>query len=97
MHKKYRKPYRQERVIQPTRDGLRRVAESGCVICGRPAEIHHVRRYGAPRNGSPVLPLCPEHHRHGGHGTAIHAGRKKFAKNYGTEEELLVRQEEANA
>lgn len=80
-----------------TPDRLRQIAESGCVICGRPAEIHHVRHYGSSRAEAPVLPLCPDHHRHGGHGTAVHAGRKAFAKRFGTEEELLEKMEDVNA
>lgn len=40
-----------------------------CVICGRPADLHHIDRVGAGRNrdeiiheGMEVLPLCREHH-----------------------------------
>jgi hypothetical protein len=52
---------------------LNQIAGFGCIICseilgiegGSPAEIHHVRRYGAKRATSPVLPLCPIHHRLG--------------------------------
>ena len=40
-----------------------------CVICGRPADLHHVERVGMGRNreeviheGLEVLPLCREHH-----------------------------------
>jgi hypothetical protein len=51
---------------------LNKIAELGCILCsevlgieGSPAELHHVRRYGAKRATSPILPLCPEHHRLG--------------------------------
>ena len=51
---------------------LNQIAELGCILCsevlgfeGTPAELHHVRRFGAKRATSPVLPLCPEHHRLG--------------------------------
>jgi hypothetical protein len=51
---------------------LNKIAELGCILCsevlgieGTPAELHHVRRYGAKRATSPILPLCPEHHRLG--------------------------------
>jgi hypothetical protein len=51
---------------------LSKIAELGCILCsevlgfeGTPAELHHVRRYGAKRATSPILPLCPEHHRLG--------------------------------
>lgn len=40
-----------------------------CVVCGRPADLHHVERVGMGRNreeiiheGLEVLPLCREHH-----------------------------------
>lgn len=40
-----------------------------CVVCGRPADLHHVERVGMGRNrdeiiheGMEVLPLCREHH-----------------------------------
>jgi len=49
-----------------------KIARLGCILCseylgieGTPAELHHVRRYGAKRATSPILPLCPEHHRLG--------------------------------
>lgn len=51
---------------------LNKIAELGCILCsevlgfeGTPAELHHVRRYGSVRATSPILPLCPEHHRNG--------------------------------
>lgn len=71
------------------------IARLGCILCHRlgygstPAEIHHIRRLGAVREDSEVLPLCPEHHRgqSGVHGL----GRKAFNAKYNlTEEELLV-------
>jgi len=36
-----------------------------------------------------AIPLCPEHHRDGDRGTAIHAGRESFEARFGTEQELL--------
>lgn len=54
------------------KNALNKIAELGCILCsevlgieGSPAELHHVRRYGAKRATSPILPLCPEHHRLG--------------------------------
>jgi hypothetical protein len=51
---------------------LNKIAELGCILCsevlgieGTPAELHHVRRYGAKRATSPILPLCSQHHRLG--------------------------------
>lgn len=45
-----------------------------------------------PRQMSPVIPLCPEHHTGN---TGIHGmGRKAFATHYGvTEEDLLAQTE----
>ena len=49
-----------------------KIAELGCILCsevygfeGTPSELHHVRRHGNVRSASPVLALCPEHHRNG--------------------------------
>jgi hypothetical protein len=73
-----------------------KIARLGCILCSTilgfedtPAELHHIRRAGK-RITSPVIPLCPEHHR-GNDG--IHGlGRKSFEAKYGvTEEELLER------
>ena len=39
-----------------------------CMICGRPAERHHIfggsNRHRATKDGM-IVPLCPEHHREG--------------------------------
>ena len=50
-----------------------RVAEYGCVVCQRPAELHHVLRMAGKvtrRDPRYVVPLCDEHHRgrYGVHG-----------------------------
>jgi hypothetical protein len=76
-----------------------KVAELGCILCkklgfeGTPCEIHHIRRAGI-RNESPVVGLCPIHHR--GSKSGIHGmGRKAFERYYQTtEEELLAWTEE---
>jgi hypothetical protein len=68
---------------------LNQIAELGCILCsevlgiedGSPAEIHHVRRYGAVRSASPVLPLCPEHHR--GNSGVHGLGTKGFENKWG--------------
>jgi hypothetical protein len=76
-----------------------RVARIGCIVCinerhGRSAaELHHARTYaggGQKSSEFHVLPICPLHHRLGGVGVALHAGRQTWAKLYGTEEELLI-------
>ena len=79
---------------------LNQIAELGCILCsehfgieGTPAELHHVRRYGNVRFASPVLGLCPEHHRNGN--DSLHRlGVKGFEKKWGIScEELLERQD----
>jgi len=78
---------------------LNKIAELGCILCseilgiegGSPAEIHHVRRYGAKRSTSPVLPLCPIHHRLGN--DSFHSlGASGFERKWQVSlEELLER------
>jgi len=67
---------------------LSKIAGLGCILCsevlgiaGSPAELHHVRRYGAKRSTSPVLPLCPEHHR--GNSGVHGLGAKGFEAKWG--------------
>ena len=79
---------------------LNKIAELGCILCskvygfeGTPSELHHVRRYGAVWFASPVLALCPEHHRDGNdsfHRMGINAWEDKHGI---TIEELLERQD----
>ena len=78
---------------------FRRTAELGCSLCrhqgneGTPAELHHIRRT-MPRSVSPVIPLCPYHHR--GSNTSIHGmGRKRFEREYSVTEEELLEQTQA--
>ena len=77
---------------------LNQIAELGCILCsevlgfeGTPSELHHVRRYGAKRITSPILPLCPEHHRNGN--DSLHRlGVRGFESKWGIScEELLER------
>ncbi len=71
-----------------------KVADLGCIICGRPAELHHPRQgagMGQRASSYDVIPLCPDHHRTGGYGTAIHAGRWDWQKKHGTEADLLAK------
>lgn len=75
------------------KEHFRRIADIGCILCwhlgyeGTPAEIHHIRR-GGVRSKSPVIALCPEHHRGN---TGIHGlGRKGFERHHQTSEEALL-------
>jgi hypothetical protein len=73
---------------------MARVSRLGCILCSSvlgyedsPAELHHIRRAGV-RATSPIIPLCPEHHR-GNNG--IHGlGRKSFERKWNTTEEALL-------
>ena len=75
---------------------MARVSRLGCILCSTvlgykdsPAEIHHIRRAGV-RATSPIIPLCPEHHR-GNNG--IHGmGRKAFERKFNTTEEALLQE-----
>lgn len=80
------------------RDHMNRVAALFCVACRNaglgdsPAELHHIGNgtMGKRASNHEVIPLCPNHHRLGGHGVAVHAGRKAFEANFGTERNLLA-------
>lgn len=81
------------------RKHLDRLAQLGCIACIRaghesgPCEIHHPRsKAGMSQKAShyDAIPLCPAHHRTGGHGVAIHAGQRTWEARFGTEAELLA-------
>ena len=68
-----------------------RVAALGCIICGMPACIHHVRKNAENRNHMMILPLCDDHHsNYGVFGVALHAGVNEWEKNFGTQEKWLA-------
>lgn len=78
---------------------LDRVALLGCCVCKNlgypdsPAGIHHIRTgqgRGQRSSHFETLPLCATHHQTGGYCIAYHSGPKIWAKNYGTETELLI-------
>ena len=80
------------------KEHLSKVASVGCIVCRMqgneesPAEIHHIRHgQGMSQRASnyDAIRLCHMHHRTGGYGLAIHAGRKEFERLYGTELGLL--------
>ena len=77
---------------------LNKLASMGCIVCVNsdlgetPAEIHHIGNgtMGKRANNYEAIPLCHFHHRTGNIGEAVHAGRKSFEANFGTEQELLL-------
>lgn len=79
------------------RDHIESVVSQGCLACrltgidDSPAEAHHIGNSAMGKKASnyEVIALCPIHHRLGGHGVAVHAGRESFEKVFGTEQELL--------
>jgi hypothetical protein len=78
------------------------IAQHGCIACHvlgygfSACEIHHIRTgagAGQKSHWSKAIGLCPNHHRNGGSGIAIHAGIRSFEKAIGmTEVELLEKQ-----
>lgn len=74
-----------------------KLARLGCLLCshlgynteGQAVEIHHIRRYGIPREQAPAVPLCAGHHRH--FKDSVHQlGAKGFSKHWGFEIETLL-------
>ena len=69
---------------------LAKLAGLGCILCGSPACIHHLRSgmgMGQRNTHDRAIPLCHFHHQ-GKEG--IHTlGTKTWQKKYGTELELL--------
>lgn len=75
------------------REYLGMIAGMGCCICGQPSEAHHITSgvgMGQRASHYDTIPLCPDHHRHGGHGVAIHAGKATWEVNFGSELEILA-------
>ena len=76
---------------------IAKVVESGCIVCVNlelgetPAEYHHTSNgmLGKKSDNYSGIALCHIHHRTGGYGVAIHAGRVQWESNFGTEQELL--------
>jgi hypothetical protein len=67
-----------------------RVAALGCILCGQPAEVHHLRDgQGMAQRASNwlVIPACPDHHR-GPRG--IHGDRSALKQANVTEIDLLA-------
>jgi len=63
-----------------------------CLVSGKRATLHHVRRYGEQKNDRRVVPLAPEYHLiQAGPQTSIEAlGKKKFEARYGIDLEAAI-------
>jgi hypothetical protein len=75
-----------------------KLKQLGCIVClletgvWSDPEIHHLRGelgVGQKRDHSRTIPLCPRHHRTGGHGIARHSGLKTWVARHGDETYLL--------
>lgn len=64
-----------------------RIAAMGCIVCGAPAEVHHVHSDGMKRlsrSHRRVAPLCSLHHRIGE--DAVHKlGHEGFTERHGVD------------
>lgn len=81
-----------KRPTKKEREHMSRVAALGCLICQRPAQIHHIRAgqgMGQRASHFETIPLCPQHHQDGGYGVALHSGQRTWEEIHGTERELL--------
>jgi len=76
---------------------IEKILQIGCVACRTmgiftpDCEVHHIsnKTMGKRASNLETIPLCAVHHRLGGYGVAVHAGRKAWEATYGTERELL--------
>lgn len=72
------------------------ISDLGCIVCKNlgygfsPAAIHHID--GKTKKGAhkKTIPLCGAHHQTGGYGVALHAGRKHWEDQFGTQQKLLM-------
>jgi hypothetical protein len=74
------------------KDYLAWIALLPCLVSGKRATVHHVRRYGEPKNDRRTVPLAPEYHQiQAGPQTSIEAlGKKKFEARYGIDLEAAI-------
>jgi hypothetical protein len=72
------------------REHMSKVASLGCLICQRPANVHHIRPIGLGMGKRSshyqTIPLCYDHHQGQ---FSIHNCKQEFEDTYGTEKQLL--------
>ena len=72
------------------REHMSKVASLGCLVCQRPANVHHIRPIGLGIGNRSshyeTIPLCYDHHQGK---FSIHNCKKEFEAMYGTEKQLL--------
>ena len=67
------------------------IAQQPCMISGKPATVHHVRRFGEPKSDHRILPLAPEYHQiQAGHTSIEALGKRKFEVMYGVNLETRI-------
>jgi hypothetical protein len=68
------------------------LAQQTCLVCRQPATVHHVRRYGEPKQDRRTVPLCPTHHQiQAGPYCSIEAlGKRKFEAAFGVDLEAAI-------
>lgn len=73
-----------------------RVAELGCLICGKSPQIHHKTGAGMGKKApyKQTMPLCIDHHTAGAFGECVHNGTKSFEAKYGTQDEMIAKTHE---
>ena len=72
--------------MTPEQRHKQRVAELGCLVCGNPANVHHIRAERI-KNDFLTIPLCREHHQGD---FSIHMSKRQFENIYGSELHLLA-------
>jgi len=74
------------------KEHLNKVASLGCLVCQRPANVHHIRPVGTgmgrKSNSYQTIALCRDHHQGQ---FSIHNCKQEFEAMYGTEHEMLQR------
>jgi len=72
------------------KEHLNKVASLGCLVCQRPANVHHIRPVGTgmgrKSNSYQTIALCRDHHQGQ---FSIHNCKQEFEAMYGTEHEML--------
>ena len=72
------------------REHMSKVASLGCLVCQRPANVHHIRPIGLGISNRSshyeTIPLCHDHHQGQ---FSIHNSKQEFESMYGTEHEML--------
>lgn len=84
-------------MLKADRTRYEKISALGCIVsvdgirCEAPAEIHHIHGGGMGKKSANnlTIPCCPIHHRLGGYGVAVHAGKKAWEARFGSEKELL--------